>query len=226
MFDDIGKSAAGKDPRELFIMGDQWYTNIRTWELTISPNTLTVTPAGTAWGCIIAFNGLTLFLLACSLYLINTYADADRKAIGIFSAISILLATGACVTALTLRKFWIEQSLGPWLIVDRKLRTVSLPRHGIVVPIEQVDHLQAVSGTEYELSRWSETEYKSELNIVLVDGQERKRHHLLAYLGQHEFDGLAAEIAQLNVLPVKRIRSNWDPRRISEKWLTPESKGR
>ncbi|MCC9609319.1 hypothetical protein LOC68_05815 [Blastopirellula sp. JC732] len=222
MSEEIPGSTDGIDERELFLIGNQGYSNIRTAKLEITPDDVKITPAKTAWGCLVSFNLLCLLVWFGFFYPVYLYAEEDRRVFGLFAVTLTMLATAAGVTALTLWQFWREQARGDWLIIDRWNGVVSLPRQGITVPIEAVDHLQAITGTRYQESGWSESEHKSELNIVIRAGGELRRFNLITYLGDSEFEAMAKSIATLELLPVKRVKSIWEPKQIFETWLTPQ----
>ena len=91
------------------------------------------------------------------------------------------------------------------MIYDRKTRSVALPREKLVFDMDDVIHIQSVSG---HLRDEIESMWMAELNLVAIkDGQRRRWNLDVSSSMIRPFGKLPAIIEQETGIPVVRIGS-------------------
>ncbi|PQO46408.1 hypothetical protein [Blastopirellula marina] len=216
-------SLPDEELRELFLIGEgQASTSGAKWKLVTTPDSVQIEPKEIAWGFLMGVNSVILLLNVSAALMFFLYGKPHEKVPGSI----VFLLTGVMIATLLpyfgWRKLRHQQRMGPWLLIDQNARTVTLPRHGITVPLEAVDHIQAISGSLYGGAYWPDEEgEESELNLIVREGEKRLRYPLMSAGGGATFTPLARTIAELDLMPVKRVQSNWEPLQIYETWMTP-----
>ncbi|PQO44232.1 hypothetical protein [Blastopirellula marina] len=211
---------AAENP-DLHILGTGLYSNVCNWQLIVTPERIEIAPTAVPWRSILIYNGIFLLFFGGWGFLVARYGDLGLPVTALAIAAVFYLFTGGLFTGWIVWTFRQALDAGPWLIIDRAERTIQLPREGVTAPLSQVDHLQAISTTRYGSNAWlSQGDILSELNLVMRDGDAQRRYPLLRSIFDGAFDKLAAQIAEFDLVPVKRIRGNSE--RICETWLTTD----
>lgn len=211
---------AAENP-DLHILGTGLYSNVCSWQLIVTPERIEIAPMAVPWRSILVYNVIFLLFFSGWAFLVARYGDLGLPLTAPVIAAGFYLFTGGLFTGWIVWTFRQALDAGPWLIIDRAERTIQLPREGVTAPLAQVDHLQAISTYRFGSKSWaSQGAILSELNLVMRDGAAQRRYPLLRSIFDGAFDKLAAQIAEFDLVPVKRIRGNSE--RIYETWLTAE----
>lgn len=209
--------------RELFLIGDRNdTTSTATWKLLTTPDSVQIVPEEISWWGAVWLNLIFMSLAGSGALVVAVYGDPEAKLPGAIVFLLVGAVTGAFGTYMGWRDLQRQQRLGPWLLIDRDTRTVTIPRQGITAALEAVDHIQAITGSSYGKRCWlSEDGGVSELNIIVREGGQRTRYPIISTSGDAVFTQMARTIANLDLMPVKRVQSNWEPLQIYETWMPP-----
>ncbi|QDU75460.1 hypothetical protein Pan97_24920 [Bremerella volcania] len=194
---------------------------VHPWNLVVTEAEVVLVPRPVPWGGIGVF--CALFILFCGLMAVPVlvWGEPDQRwsVVALFS----LFAASICLLATTVIYFSYRaaENEGPPLLVDRVEQMVRVSKHNLSLPIDQVDHLQVRNDMPDDDGKFRAETNISELILVVRDETEPKRYPLMVSFSCDYYDTLAREIAQLNLLPVKRVKGVPGSTLVYEKWLTP-----
>ncbi|WP_147274344.1 hypothetical protein [Bremerella cremea] len=116
---------------------------------------------------------------------------------------------------------------GPWLVIDRVNQVFHFPRRGETIPFSKIDHLLDIGTYPFHQSIWSSDTCGSELLLVLKENDTLQRVPFLRSSNEttNDFRHLANALADLKLVPVKRIRGFSYSPQIQQRWLTSDLQG-
>lgn len=194
---------------------------VHPWKLVVTEKEVVLTPMPVPWlGMIVV---CVLFVLFCGVITLPAFiwGEPDDRWWFVLLISLVVFFTCTLISLVVYFSYRVSQKEGPPLIVDRVERMVHVPKHNLSVPIDQIEHLEVRSDMPDDDGNFRSEESLSEL-ILLVHGEgEPKRYPLMMCTACDYYDTIAREIAQVNVLPVKRIKGVPGSTLVYEKWLTP-----
>lgn len=214
-------SQAGKQRSKSSIVNEPVMFVLEPWSLVVTETEVILAPRPVPWNGIGLFCGL--FILFCGLLAMPVVVWGEPDQRWVFVALIVLVAVVTCsfTTAIVYYSYRAAQYAGPQLFIDRAEQIVHVPRHGLSVPIAQVDHLQVRNDMPDEDGKFMSETCISELVLMLHEDNQVNQYSIIECYQSDYYDPLARELASLNIVPVKRIKGVPGSTLVYEKWLTP-----
>jgi hypothetical protein len=212
----MAKPPPDVDP-EKFIIGRGIYHNLDIARVHFDDETFRIEPAPMPVGWIVFLNLVFIGFFGTAYWL------ASRAAGGIqtlekVSIIGIGLLVGGGFTAGMVYTYRHANRRGPWLIYDKRTRCVTLPRENLSFAREEIVQLQYITTKDLSWDDDVGNEQRSELNVITVQGGERKRWPLLqSIFTDKAFDHVVKPLVEQTDLPVVRVRDKWLGWRVTER---------
>lgn len=197
-------TATEQDPLN-YILGKGLYDNCRLATVSSDDRSFRMVPAGFPRLTVaVAILLIAAFFLGMHLLLLRYAWPQPSWVQGTLTLLGML--TGTAYTAVVYLRFWYAQG-EPWLVYDKAERVVSLPRHGVRFPLEEVAYLQYVTSQPHGVW-WMD--YLSELNLVTRHDGQLQRWHLVNSVFTHgAFEHLLRPMVAQTPIPVQRVKQAW-----------------
>ncbi|PQO37558.1 hypothetical protein DTL21_06330 [Bremerella cremea] len=218
---DTAQPLADRDNPNLHVIGEGAYVTPRLLYLDVTPEKVVLMPREMSKMAMFGLTVLVTPLFAIFGVVAFMFGEHPWIDVGLVAAVwAVTCSIGVVVGWKTHR----DSLQGPWLIIDRVKREFVFPRTGESFSFDEIDHLQDIGTYPFQASKWSEETCSSELHLVVNENGTQRRIPFLCGADDttDEFHQLANALADLNLVPVKRIRGSTNSEVINQSWLTPE----
>lgn len=199
---------------------------VHPWDVVVNEAEVILVPKPIPWVGIPIVCGL--FIAFCALMYWPVWVWGEPESRWSMGLLFVLFAAFMCTVFAALIYFIYHsaQKEGPPLRIDRVGKTITVPRHQLCVPLDQIERLEVRNDMPDDQGQYRYEDSNSELILVVREEGGPKCYPLLLNSSSCDYyDKFAHEIAKLNILPVKRVKGVRGSKLVYEKWLTPPPAG-
>ena len=194
---------------ERFIIGEGAYTNSRTAVPYNDDKVFRIDPSPMPIVSIAVLNAIFVAFFGVFYWLGSAYGTANKTMV---TLATIGIGTMTCVlfTAVTYYSFDKARRLGPWLVVNKITKKVTLPREGLEFDASEIVHLQYITTKRLDWGGVANNDRLSELNLVTYANGERTRWPLLrSIFNVKAFEYIVDPLLEHTEIPVVRVVDEW-----------------
>ncbi|PQO33304.1 hypothetical protein C5Y96_10660 [Blastopirellula marina] len=195
---------------------------IDPWKLVATEKKVVLEPLPVPWRGIPII--CCLFIAFCGLLYVPVWVWGEPESRGGIAILFAAFAAFNCILISTLvyHSYRWAQKNGPPILIDLIDNTFSVAQHQLCVPLDQVAYLEVRNDMPDDQGNYRFEDGTSELILVVRGEEGPKRYPLIDCSTSEHYDALAREIAQLKIVPVKRVKGVRGSKLVYEKWLTPQ----
>jgi hypothetical protein len=154
-------------------------------------------------------NAIFVVFFGAFYWICSTYGNANAKLVTL-ATIGIGTMTCGLFTAITYCSFAKARRLGPWLVVNKLTKKVTLPREGIEFDAAEIVYFQYITTKRLDWGGVVNNDRLSELNLVTFTNGERTRWPLLrSIFNDKAFEYIVEPLIEHTAIPVVRIVDEW-----------------
>jgi hypothetical protein len=212
----MAKPPPDADP-ENFVIGQGWYSNLRTACVWHDDPIFRIDPAPMPVGSLVLYNLIFVVVGYGFHWALKNLTHGDAGQWAIYGPIGAGIVACGVFTMGVYFSFRNAQRLGPWLIYNKTTGHVELPREGVAFDRPEIVHLQYITTKRLAYNRVVNNERVSELNLITNQNGIRKRWPLLrSNANRKDFDHILTPLAQHTNIPVVRVQDQLLGWRVSE----------